>query len=183
MWRDDIRLRQHGSDYGQSGATLRAPNRPPGGGEDVTNPEPSHPLLRFVTAAEIARETSPWGTRESLSRPGFTDAERLLLIRVFMHPGRAHQFHRHPAMEEIIYVISGSAEQWVEQESRILGPGDVAHIPADVVHGTYNAGQDTLVFLAILSPAKSAGPATVDVYGEEPWCSLKRPVDYPAGAG
>jgi quercetin dioxygenase-like cupin family protein len=137
------------------------------------------PQHRFVTAAEMQVESSPWGPHEWLSRPGLTDAEELLLVRVRMPPGRAHQFHRHPTMEEIIYVESGTAEQWVDRERRILQPGDSAHIPRDVVHGTYNAGTDTLVFLAILSPAKFDGPALVDVHTEEPWRSLKAPMVFP----
>lgn len=79
-------------------------------------------------------------------------------------------------MEEIIYVLSGTAEQWVDRERRVLQPGDSAHIPADVVHGTYNIGPDTLVFLAILAPAKAPGPALVDVHQEEPWRSLRTPM-------
>ena len=128
---------------------------------------------RFVTAGEMEVEELPWGPHEWLCRPGLTEAEGLMLVRVRMPPGKGHAFHRHPAMEEIIYVVSGSAEQWVDRESRTLGPGDVAHIPMDVVHGTYNAGHETLVFLAILSPAKFSGPALVDVSGEEPWASLR----------
>jgi quercetin dioxygenase-like cupin family protein len=76
-------------------------------------------------------------------------------------------------MEEVIYVISGRAEQWVDTVSRSLGPGDIAHIPRDVVHGTYNAGAEPLVFLAILSPALFEGPPLVDVSTEEPWASLR----------
>ena len=86
-----------------------------------------------------------------------------MLVRVTMPPGQAHKFHRHPAMEEIIYVVDGQAEQWVDREKRLLGPGEMAHIPTDVVHGTYNAGVGNLVFLAILSPAIFEGPALVDV--------------------
>ena len=130
-------------------------------------------LLRFVTAADAAVEPSPWGPHDWLCRPGLTDAKDLQLVRVSMPPGTGHAFHRHPAMEEIIYVVAGHAEQWVDRESRRLGPGEIAHIPKDVVHGTYNAGADTLVFLAILSPAIFEGPALVDVSGEEPWASLR----------
>lgn len=130
----------------------------------------------FVTPAELQVELSPWGPHEWLSRPGLTNAEALLLVRVVMPQGRGHQFHRHPAMEEIIYVISGTAEQWVDKDSRILGAGDVAHIPRDTVHGTYNAGSSALVFLAILSPALFEGPALVDVHAEEPWRSLRAPL-------
>jgi quercetin dioxygenase-like cupin family protein len=136
-------------------------------------------LLRFVTAAELQVEGSAWGPHEWLSRPGLTDAEELLLVRVRMPPGRAHQFHRHPALEEIIYVISGTAEQWVDQERRTLRAGESAHIPRDVVHGTYNAGEDSLVFLAILSPARFSGPALIEVHSDEPWRTLRPPMVFP----
>ena len=118
----------------------------------------------------------PWAPPEWPCRPGLTDAEGLMLVRVRMPPGKGHAFHRHPAMEEIIYVVSGTAEQWVDREKRILRAGDSAHIPRDVVHGTYNAGDDTLVFLAILSPAKFEGPALVDVHTEQPWASVRSPM-------
>jgi len=129
--------------------------------------------LRFVTAKDLQIEPSPWGPHEWLSRPGLTQADELLLVRVRMPPGRAHQYHRHPEMEEIIYVESGTAEQWVDREKRTLTAGESAHIPRDVVHGTYNAGSDTLVFLAILSPAKISGPAVVDVHLEAPWREMR----------
>jgi len=127
----------------------------------------------------MAVESSPWGPHEWLSRPGITAAEQLLLVRVRMPPGRAHQYHRHPAMEEIIYVLEGTAEQWVDRDRRVLGPGESAHIPRDVVHGTYNAGQDALVFLAILSPAAAPGPALIDMHLEEPWRTLRTPMVFP----
>jgi len=130
--------------------------------------------LRFVTDAEMQVERLPWGPHDWLCRPGLTDAQDLLLVRVHMPPGQGHKFHRHPEMEEIIYVLSGSAEQWVDREKKILTAGQISHIPKDVVHGTYNAGSETLEFLAILSPAKIAGPPLVDVSDHEPWASLRR---------
>ena len=131
---------------------------------------------RFVTASNMEVEPSPWGPHEWLCRVGLTDAHDLMLVRVRMPSGKAHQFHRHPQMEEIIYVISGMAEQWVNDERRLLGAGEMAHIPRDMVHGTYNAGEDELVFLAILSPAKITGPALIDVHLDEPWRSLRTPM-------
>lgn len=136
-------------------------------------------LRRFVTAVEMQVEPSPWGPHEWLCRPGLTEADGLLLVRVRMPAGRAHQFHRHPAMEEIIYVLSGACEQWVDRERRTLQAGETAHIPRDVVHGTYNVGGEPLVFLAILSPAEFEGPAIVEVHQDEPWRSLKPPVVFP----
>jgi quercetin dioxygenase-like cupin family protein len=132
------------------------------------------PPIRFVTSENMIVEELPWGPHEWLCRPDIVQAEKLLLVRVRMPPGKGHAFHRHPAMEEIIYVESGRAEQWVDREQRNLGPGESAHIPTDMVHGTYNTGDETLVFLAILSPAKFSGPALIDVSGEEPWKSLRK---------
>ena len=62
------------------------------------------------TAADAAVEPSPWGPHEWLCRPGLTDAKDLQLVRVSMPPGTGHAFHRHPTMEEIIYVVAGRAE-------------------------------------------------------------------------
>jgi quercetin dioxygenase-like cupin family protein len=132
------------------------------------------PLPHFVTAAEMQVEQLPWGPHDWLCRPGVVDAEKLLLVRVHMPAGQAHQFHTHPEMEEIIYVLEGTAEQWVDREMKVLKAGEMAHIPTGVVHGTYNAGGGTLRFLAILSPAKISGPALVDVSGEEPWRSIRQ---------
>ena len=140
----------------------------------MVNDQAEGAALRFVTAQDIQVEQLPWGPHEWLCRPGLTDARDLLLVRVRMPPGTGHAFHRHPAMEEIIYVVSGTAEQWVDHDSRRLVAGDIAHIPRDVVHATYNGGDETLVFLAILSPAVFDGPALIDVSGDEPWASLRR---------
>ena len=130
--------------------------------------------LRFIAAGDAVVEQLPWGPHEWLCRPGLTAAEQLLLVRVTMPPGEAHQFHRHPSLEEIIYVVSGQAEQWVDQERRVLGPGESAHIPTNMVHGTYNAGAEPLVFLAILSPATFEGPALIEMQDEEPWATLRQ---------
>ena len=129
--------------------------------------------LRFVTRSDVEVEELPWGSHEWLCRPGLTDARDLLLVRVRMPPGTGHAFHTHPEMEEIIYVVSGEAEQWVDRECRRLDAGDIAHIPKGVVHATYNAGANTLVFLAILSPALIDGPALVDVSAEAAWNALR----------
>ena len=91
-----------------------------------------------------------------------------------MPPGKAHRFHRHPCFEELLYVVSGQVRQWVGRQSRILGPGELAHVPKDEVHGSYNVFATPAVFLAILSPSAFDGPAVIDVSGDEPWRSLER---------
>ena len=138
-------------------------------------------FLRFVSSSEVQIEQLPWGPHEWMVRPGMTQGENLLLVRVTMPPGEAHQLHRHPHMEEAPFYVSGRAEPWVGQKSHIMGPGKVAHVPVNEVHGTYNIFDEPVFFLAILSPAVFDGPALVDVCREEPWSSLKTPIEYDLG--
>jgi quercetin dioxygenase-like cupin family protein len=133
---------------------------------------------RFIQIDDAARETNPWTNNEWLCRPDLVEADKLLLVRANMDPMHCHPFHFHPHREEIIYVIYGRAEQWVGQEKRILKAGEMAHIPAGLIHATYNPHHEPLVFLAILSPAKlpenlAEIPDPQDVSAQEPWASLR----------
>ena len=132
----------------------------------------AHHFLRFVTDAECEVEQLPWGPHEWLIKPGLVDAKSLQLVRVRMPPGKCHAFHRHPEFEEALYIVEGQLEQWVGREKRVLKAGQVAHIPMNEVHGSYNLSKSACTFLAILSPASCKGPPLIDVSNEEPWRSL-----------
>jgi quercetin dioxygenase-like cupin family protein len=134
--------------------------------------------LRFVSTPNVIVEQLPWGPHEWLVKTPLTQSEHLMLVRVTMPPGEAHQFHRHPHFEEALYFLEGRIEQWIGQEKRVMQPGEVAHIPADVVHGSYNIFDQPCVFLAMLASARFQDPMLVDVCRESPWCDLKTPIDY-----
>jgi quercetin dioxygenase-like cupin family protein len=129
---------------------------------------------RFVTAAEKVDVLSPWTLEEWLCRSDIVPNRELLMVRANMEPGRSHPFHTHPTREEIIYILSGRAEQWIGREHRILGPGEMVLVPKGEVHGTYNPFRERLVFLAILAPANAPDPAIVDVSTQEPWSTLRQ---------
>lgn len=131
-------------------------------------------LRRFVTASEVVRFQSPWTLEEWLCRADVIDNKQLLLVRANMDARRSHPFHQHPTREELIYIVSGKAEQWVGKEHRVLKAGEMAFIPQGEVHGTYNPFDEKLVFLAILAPSNAPEPGIVDVSKEEPWASLRK---------
>ncbi len=133
---------------------------------------------RFVSNSDVIREANAWTDMEWLCRPDIVDADKLLLVRVTMPPHHCHPFHTHPHREEIIYVIAGQAEQWVDRQHQVLTTGETAHIPAGMVHATYNPYDAPLVFLAILSPAQlpdnlAAITDPQDVSTESPWSTLR----------
>lgn len=129
---------------------------------------------RFVTAAEKVDVQSPWTLEEWLCRSDILPNRELLMVRANMEAGRSHPFHTHPTREEIIYILSGRAEQWIGREHRILGPGEMVLIPKGEVHGTYNPFRERLVFLAILSPSNAPEPGIVDVSTQSPWSEARR---------
>ena len=133
----------------------------------------THTKPRFITAANARIELAPWGKHWWLSEAPLTGTKLLTLVRVTMRPGTGHRFHYHPSREEIIYVVDGVAEQWVDREKRLLTAGEIAFIPKNVVHAIFNSSARPMSFLAILSPARARGPFLVDVYAEEPWRSLR----------
>lgn len=130
---------------------------------------------KFVLASEAERETLDWGTLGWMSRPA-TGAANLVVIEVDLLPGRGHNFHKHPDQEEVIYVLAGEVEQWLEQERRILRPGDAVFIDADVVHASFNVSAAPARLLAILGPCVGEGGyVSVEMGEQEPWQGLRAP--------
>lgn len=128
----------------------------------------------FVPANAVERETLDWGTLGWVSRPPSTGAQQLTVIEVDLLPGKGHDFHKHPDQEEVIFVVEGKIEQWLEQEKQTLEPGDGVFIPKDLVHASFNVGDEPARLLAILGPCVGEGGyEMVEVATEEPWRSLR----------
>ena len=129
---------------------------------------------RFVLAGNTERETLNWGTLGWMSRPATTGAGQLVVIEVNLLPGRGHNFHKHPDQEEVIYVLEGEVEQWLEAENRSLHPGDAVFIGAGVVHASFNSAAAPARLLAILGPCVGdGGYVSVEMGEQEPWRSLR----------
>jgi quercetin dioxygenase-like cupin family protein len=130
---------------------------------------------KFVIAKDTKLEINDWGRLGWLSNPPSTGAKQLTVIDVNLDPGKGHDFHKHPDQEEVILVVAGKVEQWVDREKRILGPGDSAFIPGDVVHASFNVGEEPAKIVAILGPCIGPiGYELVDVANDAPWKTLRK---------
>lgn len=129
---------------------------------------------KFVLGSEAERETLDWGSLAWMSRPGSTEAKDLTVIEVTLNPGGGHNFHKHPDQEEVIYVIAGEVEQWLEQTPRTLRPGDAVFIKANIVHASFNNSSTPAKLLAILGPCVGdGGYVSVEVGDQAPWRGLR----------
>jgi quercetin dioxygenase-like cupin family protein len=129
---------------------------------------------KFVVAKDAQLKIDDFGSSRRLTDPLITGATHLTVIEVNFDPGKGHNFHRHPQQEEVVLVVSGKIEQWIDREKRILVAGDSAFIPADVVHASFNGGSEPAKIVAILGPCVGPeGYEVVDVAGDAPWMTLR----------
>ena len=95
-----------------------------------------------------------WGTLKVLSEPPVTGAERFSFGMVVLAPGKGHERHNHPGVEEIIFVMSGEGKQMVDDQPPVqVRPGASIYIPGDVDHSTVNTGWEPMRLLVVYSPA------------------------------
>ena len=114
----------------------------------------------FITPDDVKTLMFDWGSIKWLSEPKVTDTERFTAGVVVLEPGKGHERHNHPGVEEILYIISGEGEQMVEvpdgdgvkEERRKVTAGTLIHIPPDVFHETMNTGWEPLKLMAIYAP-------------------------------
>ena len=129
---------------------------------------------RFISKGDVKQDELDIARLGWVCNPAATGAKQLTVIEGTFFPGRGHSFHYHADQEELIHVISGTLEHWIEQEKRTLGPGDSVFMPAGVVHATFNIGAEDARVLAILGPCVGdMGVENIDVSGEAPWISLR----------
>ncbi|MGH9633110.1 MAG: cupin domain-containing protein [Bryobacteraceae bacterium] len=129
---------------------------------------------KFISSTEVRREELTWGSLAWFSSPTASNARDLVVLEVTLSPGGGHNFHKHPRQEELIYVIEGEVEQWLDREKRRLQAGDSVFIGADVVHASFNVSEQDVKLLAVLGPCVGPeGYELVDVAEQKPWASLR----------
>lgn len=71
-------------------------------------------------------------------------------------PGQEHKAHAHEGQDKLYFVLDGSGEVTVGDETELLTAGDLALAPAGVMHSVKNPGPNRLVVLTILAPPPRA---------------------------
>ena len=123
---------------------------------------------RFVSVNDVEREQLDWGELGWISRPSMTNAQDVTVIEVSLKAGHGHDFHKHPNQEEVIYVMKGEVEQWLETEKRILRAGDSIFIGVNSVHASFNTGNQVVTLMVVLGPCVGEGGYEVIEVGDQP---------------
>lgn len=106
-----------------------------------------------VDPRESETQTFDWGIIKWLVSPDLTPGANITFGQVVLLPGEGHTRHNHPESEEILYVLSGTGEQMVNDKPPFaVRGGDTIYIPMAIHHSTVNTGWEPLVLLAIYNP-------------------------------
>lgn len=116
----------------------------------------SEKKLVFVEEDDVETQVFDWGRLAWLTEPRVTRAEKFSAGVVTLEPGKGHDRHSHPGVEEILYVLEGTGMQMVEDDGNVVelevGAGVLIHIPPDVAHSTVNIGEGPMRILAVYAP-------------------------------
>ena len=109
--------------------------------------------MSAVDPSKLTTQTFDWGVIKWLVSPDLTPGANITFGQVVLLPGEGHTRHNHPESEEILYVLSGTGEQMVDDKPGFtVRAGDTIYIPTAIYHSTVNTGWEPLVLLAIYNP-------------------------------
>ncbi len=115
--------------------------------------ETASPPAISVDRAALPTDTFAWGQMKWLVAPSSTPGASLTFGEVIVMPGMGHTRHNHPDAEEIIYVLSGEAEQTLNDgEPFTVRAGDTLFIPVGVYHSTINTGWEPFRAIVVYNP-------------------------------
>jgi oxalate decarboxylase/phosphoglucose isomerase-like protein (cupin superfamily) len=112
-------------------------------------------MAKFIVSPnEVETMVFPWGRLKWLSEPRVTGTSIMTTGLVELEVGKGHDRHNHPGISEILYVLEGTGEQFIEHEdgtveTRTVKAGDLIFVPADLFHGTKNTGTDNMRILVV----------------------------------
>lgn len=112
----------------------------------------------FIYPEEVDAFAFDWGRLALTVGPEVNGAKRFSAGVVDLGQGQGHARHNHPGAEEIIFVVSGSGEQMVEDENgnpvvHKVGPGCTIYVPESRYHSTLNTGDGPMRLFVVYAPA------------------------------
>jgi mannose-6-phosphate isomerase-like protein (cupin superfamily) len=127
--------------------------------------------VRTVSLDDIPRTELPGRDLQWLVTPGTLGAKKLS-IAIMNCPGGSvvRPLHAHRDTEEVILILEGAGEAWVDGERAFFKKGDAVLFPANSRHQVRNTGDGPLITASIFSPPTN--PEGYVVYEEDMFASL-----------
>jgi quercetin dioxygenase-like cupin family protein len=123
--------------------TTRSTIPPDDGVRQLTVASPDDPTLRHIAMV---------GDTYTILLSGSDTAGRFAVIDMHVPNQGGPPPHRHD-FEETFHVLEGTLEVTVRGETRTIGAGETANVPANALHAFRNVGDGAVRMLGIVAPA------------------------------
>ena len=100
-------------------------------------------------------------TNLRLIGPETVGAKNVEVLLGVIEKGEGATTHAHPGMEQVCYLLEGSATVELEGERREMRPGDACYFPADKMHKFTATSEQPAKVLVIYSPPYGESPDKV----------------------
>ena len=109
---------------------------------------PEHLTARWDESQAV---TTSWGTVSWLINEVVTEGAEQTFGVVTINPGQSNPLHLHPNCEEILYVLSGSCEHRLGDDTVALSPGMAICVPRGTPHCARTTSPERLVVVVSFS--------------------------------
>ena len=121
-------------------------------------------LMLIVNRQNAAILRTPHGSEIRPLIDGTTaPIELCSLAEEVLPPGATVARHHHLATEEVYYILHGTGQMTVGEETRAVGPGDAIYIPLNHIHTLTNTGAEPLTLLLVCGPAYSRADHLMEI--------------------
>jgi len=77
---------------------------------------------------------------------------KLVFNSYFLAPRQLLNLHKHPATDELFYIIEGRGQFTIGKDQIMVDAGSVVYGPANISHGLVNSGNKEIVMISVQSP-------------------------------
>ena len=106
--------------------------------------------MKAIDPEDTAPEQWREGVKTRMLVSASNGAAQLCMFEQWVAPGNGAPTHSHP-VEEILTVLAGEAEAWLEDARIRLAAGQSLIVPAERQHGFRNSGTEMLHIHAVLA--------------------------------
>jgi mannose-6-phosphate isomerase-like protein (cupin superfamily) len=104
-------------------------------------------MLQTVNVNDI-REFNP---KDILKKVPFS-TEKIVFNTYFLEPRQILPLHKHPATDELFYIVEGRGQFTVGNYQVMVDSGSAIYGPANTPHGLVNSGRDRIVMISVQGP-------------------------------
>ena len=89
---------------------------------------------------------------DKMAKVDVVSSKRLICGLNCFEPGQTHKAHAHPGADKLYWVMEGSGEFSVGEETRTLRQGELLYVPENMPHGVTNTSPGRLVVAIVITP-------------------------------